>query len=85
MLPCVSHVCVGTITHALRGGKVKQTELTDMALVTFVGTQNGRSRAGLNHQRQEQSHLSAPITSMSLCHQQKTLQMGENKGNCVEA
>lgn len=79
MLPCVSHVRVGKITHALGAGKV-----TDMALVTFVETQNGRSRAALNHQRQEQSHLSAPITSTSWCHQQKMLQMGVNKGNRVE-
>lgn len=65
MLPCVFHVCVGTIIHALGGGKVNWTELTDLAFVTFVETQNGRSRAGLNHRRQEQSHLSAPITSRS--------------------
>lgn len=66
MLPCAFHVCVGTTTHALGGGKANQTELTEMAFVTFVERQNGRSRAGLNHQRQEQSHLSAPITSRSL-------------------
>lgn len=69
MLPRVSHVCVGTITHALGAGKV-----TDMALVTFVETQNGRSRAALNHQRQEQSHLSAPITS------RKRFKWGKTKG-----
>ena len=31
IFPCVFHVCVGTNTHRLGGGKVNQSELTDVA------------------------------------------------------
>lgn len=88
MLPCAFHVCVGTITHAVGGGKVNQTELADMAFVTFVETQHGRSRAGLTIKGRNShtcQHPSPADPCSALCHQQKMLHMGENKENCMKA